>query len=91
MKTINEWLDILKTDEDLQLSIEKYQYINPAIDLSYTGKTCKNFKLFWSGIEGAQFRLDCERKYNLNTGNKKEISKLKDALVLFMSEVSEDA
>ncbi|MHB1152081.1 MAG: hypothetical protein ACYCWE_09710 [Eubacteriales bacterium] len=91
MKTINEWLEILKTDGDLQNSIEKYLYINPDIDMSYTGKTRKNFKLFWSGIEGAQFRLDCERKHNLNTGNKQEISKLKDALVLFMSEVSKDA
>lgn len=94
MNTISEFLTLLKTDKDLNSLILNSE----ALRREYKPKKRKKggvisskaglaAKYFWTSLDGVKFRHLLEVKYEVNIANVKIISAVKDALLLYISEV----
>lgn len=95
MNTISDFLKILKTDKELIDLISNSEVLKR----DYRPRTRKGrakvvstkssiaTKYFWESPDGAKFRYLLEIKYGVNIANVKIISAIKDALVLYLSEV----
>jgi len=98
MKTISDFLKALKEDEDLagivlgcELLHRDYKpkkrrygrnrWKGPRTRISIAADN------FWDSLDGAKLRLVLETKYNVNVGDTQSRGALKDALILYLSEV----
>lgn len=90
MKSIDEFLKIIKDDPDLKTIIKKSGCLEKRFAVRKNSRNSQNglvLKSFWEGIEGAEFRHLFETRYAVNRMNYAEISKLKTALMLYIREV----
>lgn len=92
MKTIDNFLCIIKSDSEIQKLLSESKELKRKYKPRTHGGRPKSrsteqsitLKYFWNSIDGAKLRLLFEQKYELNMANRKLRSKLKDALILYL-------
>lgn len=91
MKTISDFLQIIRQDEDLKALI---LYFSNSWGDSQPKTQCRSKRtkagilteVFWHGIEGAKFRHLLENRYGVQLSIENR-SKIKDALLLYFTPV----
>lgn len=98
LKTIDDFLTIIKTDEDLVTIINNSEHIHKDYKPRWIKrrgmkrlKSPSSYALeqFWNSQDKFKFILFFEKKYSFKTASTIEISKLKTALHLYIVEVLE--
>lgn len=96
MKTITDFLEAIKKDNELNGTILSSEYIGKnykprnrrrKIFDSATTRSGIAVKHFWAGLDGAKFRSILETKYGVNLGDTRIKMALKTALVRYFAEV----
>lgn len=92
MYTTNDFLDLIKSDEDIQKIIRE----NEELKKNHKPRTRRwnakkintssgiALKYFWSSIDGSRFRMILENKYKVNISCTATRGKIKDALGLYL-------
>ncbi len=92
MRSVNDWLEILKKDEDLNGLIKSSKQINQTYQIRKRSKKTQESKAldhFWGTQEGINFRIAAEKK-GLNIGDKQAVGALKTALLVYITELRAD-
>ena len=93
MKTIREFLNTIREDEEIKKLLSESEELKKEYKTrprfgQFKKKTKESIALrhFWESLNGARLRLLIEEKYHVNTDHSLLTGKLKDALLLHLTE-----
>ena len=93
MKTTREFLNVIKEDSEIQKLLSESEELKkeykPRPRFGQFKKRTKEaiaMQHFWESIDGAKFRVLIESKYSVNVADRSIRGKIKDALLLHLTE-----